>query len=109
MYKQVCGFSSKTVKPNQLEQRIECSRKSTLIVFNKNECFSEIDGLALLEKRTSMKSKYLTFDDTLLQSPRHLNSSSTQQSFAVKLVYSLLLFHNFCVNLAGNQNLHTIM
>lgn len=54
---------------------------------------SEVDGVALLEKRASMKSKYLTFDDTLLQSPRHLSSiaglqqlpSSTSSTVAMSL------------------------
>ncbi|CAD5209533.1 unnamed protein product [Bursaphelenchus xylophilus] len=34
---------------------------------------SEVDGVALLEKRATMKSTYLTFDDTLLQSPRQIS------------------------------------
>lgn len=38
---------------------------------------SEVDGLSLLEKRDSMKSKYLSFDDSSLQSPQNVTSTAT--------------------------------
>ncbi|KAI6208294.1 PAS fold and PAS fold-3 domain containing protein [Aphelenchoides besseyi] len=63
--------------------------QSSLRVFFKNSkaesiggthrILNEVDGLALLEKRSNMKSKYLTFDDTLLQSPRQLSSIANLQ------------------------------
>uniref|UniRef100_A0A914D4X3 Uncharacterized protein n=1 Tax=Acrobeloides nanus TaxID=290746 RepID=A0A914D4X3_9BILA len=40
---------------------------------------SEVDGLSLLEKRDSMKSKYLSFDDSSLQSPQNVTSTATLQ------------------------------
>ncbi|KAH7728751.1 CBN-AHR-1 protein [Aphelenchoides avenae] len=58
--------------------------QSSLRVFFKNgkaesiggthRTLSEVDGVALLDKRLSMKFKNLTFDDTLLQSPRNISS-----------------------------------
>ncbi|CAD5206593.1 unnamed protein product [Bursaphelenchus okinawaensis] len=38
---------------------------------------TEVDGVALMEKRGTAKELYLTFDDTLLQSPRQINCISS--------------------------------
>jgi hypothetical protein len=45
---------------------------------------TEVDGLALLDKRMNMKSKFLTFDDTLLQSPRHVNPANNPPPYPIK-------------------------
>lgn len=45
--------------------------------FLKNKFFSEVDGNALLEKRILLKFKYVSFDDTLLQSPRIFQQQQT--------------------------------
>ncbi|KAI6203551.1 hypothetical protein M3Y94_00570200 [Aphelenchoides besseyi] len=81
--------------------------QSSLRVFFKNSkaesiggthrILNEVDGLALLEKRSNMKSKYLTFDDTLLQSPRQLSSVANLQQ-----TNSFLLREN-CAKIAYDQ------
>ncbi|KAK5977139.1 hypothetical protein GCK32_018844, partial [Trichostrongylus colubriformis] len=38
--------------------------------------FSEVEGTMLLEKRSSLKAKLLSFDDSFLQSPRNLQSTA---------------------------------
>lgn len=42
-------------------------------ILASHRTLTEVDGLALLEKRDKMKPTYLTFEDTLLQSPRQIN------------------------------------
>ncbi|VDK17760.1 unnamed protein product, partial [Anisakis simplex] len=41
---------------------------------------TEVEGTMLLEKRASLKAKLLSFDDSLLQSPRNLQSTAALKS-----------------------------
>ncbi|CAJ0575263.1 unnamed protein product, partial [Mesorhabditis spiculigera] len=44
---------------------------------------NEVEGTMLLEKRSSLKAKLLSFDDSLLQSPRNLQSAAALPSICV--------------------------
>ncbi|VDO70508.1 unnamed protein product, partial [Onchocerca flexuosa] len=47
---------------------------------------TEVEGTMLLEKRTSLRAKLLSFDDSLLQSPGNLQSTAALPSTSCELV-----------------------
>lgn len=53
---------------------------------------TEVEGMMLLEKRASLKAKLLSFDDSLLQSPRSLQCTAALPSASSGAAASLALY-----------------
>ncbi|KAI1722091.1 PAS fold domain-containing protein [Ditylenchus destructor] len=70
MIYRLIGKRSGTIHFVQSSLRLFFKNGKPEAIGGNHRLLTEVDGHALLEKRASLKFKYISFDDTLLQSPR---------------------------------------
>ncbi|EGT54433.1 CBN-AHR-1 protein [Caenorhabditis brenneri] len=71
-------ISSKTHRPYYVQSscRLICKNSKPESIGFTHRLLNEVEGVMLLEKRSSLKAKLLSFDDSFLQSPRNLQSTA---------------------------------
>uniref|UniRef100_A0A915CUT1 PAS domain-containing protein n=1 Tax=Ditylenchus dipsaci TaxID=166011 RepID=A0A915CUT1_9BILA len=92
MIYRLIGRLSGTVHYMQSSLRLFFKNGKPETIGGNHRLLTEVDGYALLEKRASLKFKYISFDDTLLQSHASFKGSHYLRQQLVSPL-KLLIFH----------------